>query len=432
MSSLVELQKVGADKKLLYIEKDEKLQKSFGVYLQKTFHKFYSATNTDDGYNIFKDNKPHIVIMDLDFEGKHAIEFIDEIKEIRSDVVICTISEETDNYELLQNLDMGLAKMFVKPVLFPELMTALIEILPSAIIPKVPEKNEQKISQTKPSIQKVIPKQISVPVPDKKPLEVQKEEQEEKEKKKIKEDVKMVEKKEEIKPQGANSKELCSELIEKLIETKALVEFFNSYKGVVVQSYGDLISYRKDYFEVQVGLSQIVAAKYEKFIILRTEDNKYIYAKLLQINLKNGSLKLTEPRFLDYKHRDKNYNRFKTDKSCKASIYLAKKRVEFAVDYLSFKSAELIVQNKELNFKKGDSFDLTLGFEITGPNKMIKEKKFVKIFAKCEVLRIDEKETFNKIIVLLQVQKAGETSLLRYLFQREEEIMFEFKSIIHR
>lgn len=444
MSGLVELQKVGADKKILYIENDQKLQKSFGVYLQKTFNEFYSATNTDDGYVKFEQHKPHVVIMELDLDGKDPIEFIDDIQEIRSDVVIVTVSKQSDNYELLQTLDMGLAKMLLKPVNFPDIATVLIELLPQAVVVKAPVKKEQVspqkkvVTQKPPSKpQKTIVKKQEPVVNEKKQLPKQEEKAQIKKEQKPKvAEPKKVQKEEKKEPlevvKTKTPVELCFEFIQKLKESKILVEFFNSYKGVVVQNYGDVVSCYKEYFEVKVGLSQIIAAKYDGFVILRTEDNKYVHAKLKQINLKDGSLKLIEPRFLDYKHRDKNFNRFKADKSCKASIYVQKKLVEFSVDYLSFRSAELLVQNKEVQFTKGDVFDLTLGFDLSGPNKMIKEKKFVKVFARCEVLRIDEKEQFNKIIVLLQVKKSGETTLLRYLSQREEEIMFEFKSIIHR
>ncbi len=434
MSSLVELQKVGADKEILYIESDEKLQKSFGVYLQKTFKKLHLAMNGEDGFEKFQKYKPSVVLMELDLDGKDPIEFIDDIQSLRSDVVIITISEKSDDYELLQTLDMGLAKMLLKPVQFQNLASILIGLLPPAIIKKPP------VVKTTPTLKKTVVKQEIKKEPIKKPVakKVEKKEVEAPKKQTLQTPKKVIEKKaepakkEEPKVVPKTPQKFCFEFIETLMEKKALVEFFNSYKGVSVQNFGEIVSVYEDYFEVKVGLTQIIAAKYESFVILRTEENKYIYAVLEQINLKNGSLKLTQPRFLDYKQRDKNYNRFKADKSCKASIYMQKKLVEFSVEYLSFKSAELITSNKEVSLKKGDSFDLTLGFDLGAPNKMIKEKKFVKVFAQCEILRIDEQESFNKVVVILHVKKAGETSLLRYINQREEEIMYEFKRIIHR
>jgi hypothetical protein len=183
---------------------------------------------------------------------------------------------------------------------------------------------------------------------------------------------------------------------------------------------------------IQASATQIIAAKFERYVVLKTEQNQYIHATLKQLDIKSGSLILSSPYFLEYKQRDKNYNRFKTDSSCKASVYLEKHRVDFFVDYLSFRSAELVTTNTNLPFKVEDQFDLTLGFDLGGPNKMILDKKFTKIFAKCEVIRIDRQGANLKVVVLMQVNKADERTLQRYLQQREDEITSEFKSIIRR
>ena len=444
MSDLVQLQKVGSDKEILYIENDEKLQKSFGIYLQKTFKKFHQAYDAEDGLAKFQKHKPKVVIMELNLGGKDPIELIDDIQALNPDTLIITLSDQNDDYELLQTLDMGLAKMLLKPTTFAQVATTLIDLLPVAVQPKVETKQVSSLKkktdpikiEPKQQNKQEVPKKQTVSLPTtQKSIEPKKEAKVEE--KKIQKELKNDEppKKElpkVVMQKEKTPKELCQEEIKKISEKKELVEFLNTYKGISIRNHGEIIHCSDDLFEIQVGLTQIIAVKYEKYTILKTTSNKYIYASLHQINLKNGSLLLKEARFLDYKQRDKDHNRFRADKSCKASIFLQKKRVDFSVEYLSFKSAELITENENINFKRGDQFDVTLGFDLSGPNSMIKEKKFVKVFAKAEVIRVDTVQGRKKIVVLLQVNKAGESSLLRYIDQREEEISYEFKTIIRR
>ena len=57
-----------------------------------------------------------------------------------------------------------------------------------------------------------------------------------------------------------------------------------------------------------------------------------------------------------------------------------------------------------------------------------KEKKFTKIFAKAKVIRIDKNKSNTNIIVLLDIQKAGQNTFKKYLQQREMETIHEFKN----
>jgi DNA-binding response OmpR family regulator len=439
MSDLIQLQKVGTDKQILYIDSDQKLQKSFGVYLKKTFQKVHQAFDTKQGLELFIKYKPQVVVMELEFDEEGVLELIDDIKSKSSNTIIITLSEENDLYDLLQNIDMGICEMLLKPIPFPKLATVLTKVLPKPVVKKkqpLPKKQEPVVNK------KVLAKEksaeISIEKPKEKPtVQIKEEKQEQKTQKPKVQELKKTEEPKSVEPvkpiPQKTQKEQCYELLEGIARLQEPVEVINAYKGIIIRNYGGVVScHKNDYFIIQVGLSQIIAAKLEKYVVLRTEKNQYIHATLKQLDIKSGSLILTNPYFLDYKQRDKNYTRFKADKSCKASVYLEKHRVDFSVDYLSFKSAELVTTNTKLHFKVEDQFDLTLGFDLSGPNKMIQEKKFTKVFAKCEVLRIDHHRSNQKIVVLMQVKKADERTLLRYLQQREEEITSEFKSIIRR
>jgi DNA-binding response OmpR family regulator len=436
MSDLIQLQKIGSDKQLLYVDSDKKLQRSFGVYLNKTFQKVHQAYDLKQGIELFKRYKPQVVIVELDFEQPSALELLDDIKNSSSKTIIITLSEQNETYELLQHLDMGISQMLLKPITFAKLASILTKLVPITVVKKKPPV-APKPNPPKPKVQAVQqPKELPKLKEDQKQQSLQKSESQPQVEPKVQEKVDMKSSKKTVtqvsQTPPKTQKELCLELIEKLEKKKELVEVLNNYKGIMIRNYANIVRSNSEYFVIQAAPTQIIAAKFEKFVVLKTEQNQYIHATLKQLDIKSGSLILSNPYFLEYKQRDINYNRFKTDSSCKASVYLEKHRVDFVVDYLSFRSAELITTNTNLPFHVEDYFDLTLGFDLGGPNKMIQEKKFTKVFAKCEVIRIDHSSTNLKVVVLMQVNKADERTLLRYLHQREEEITQEFKSIIRR
>ena len=129
MSSLEKLKEVVNDKTILYIEKDENLQKNFGIYLKKTFKDFYQASDGLEGYNIYKKNKPDVILMDLSLDKKDAIELLADIQNEGYSGFIIVLSQYNENYSLLQSLDMGLSGVFLKPMSFSKLENNLIALL---------------------------------------------------------------------------------------------------------------------------------------------------------------------------------------------------------------------------------------------------------------------------------------------------------------
>jgi len=176
MSSLEKLKNVALNKTLLYIESDKVLQKNFGIYLQKTFKYFYQSYDGKDGFEFFLKVKPDIVVMDLDLSQKDSVELIVDMQEMNKDNIILTVSKSSDNYNLLQSLDMGLSGMLLKPITFAQLVDKLIRILPAA--KKVVSSKIEKVKVVATPVEKKIvlmaPKKVQEKA-RKKPKEIVKE-----------------------------------------------------------------------------------------------------------------------------------------------------------------------------------------------------------------------------------------------------------------
>lgn len=435
MSSLEKLKNIASDKILLYIEGDKTLQKNFGIYLQKTFKYFYQAYDGEEGFELFLRVKPDVVIMDLSLEKKDSIELLADIKEVNENIIIITLSQSDENYTLLQSIDMGLAGMLLKPVNFAQLADKLIGILPpiKKVIPQkivkpkitaapIPPKEKQTVVQ-----KKVVETNIQEPVKQKvvqKPTIVHEVQQE-----------KEVLKKEPIVDQNIKIKipRTCLEDIHDYVKNDESILLISTYKGITIHNQGELIDCDENSFEVKASTAQIVAAKYEKHVVLKIEsNNKHIFANIINLDLKNNKMRLVKPHYINYQQRDKNVLRLTADESFKATMFFNKTHIDFKAKQISLKYVLLTTDALELDIKPNMQLDLTFGFDIASPSVLIKERKFTKTFAKGTVLRVDKTSAGLHIAMEIEVQKSGQSNFAKYLKQRENETIEEFKRIIKR
>lgn len=413
MSSLEKLKEVVNDKTILYIEKDENLQKNFGIYLKKTFKDFYQASDGLEGYNIYKKNKPDVILMDLSLDKKDAIELLADIQNEGYSGFIIVLSEYNENYSLLQSLDMGLSGVFLKPMSFSQLANNLIALLPKVTQQKV-------ILNAKPVI---FDKEIQKPAVEKQ-IEVKSAKVETTTLKELKE-----------KPLEEKPKKIktCMEDIKDYCDAKEEFILVNAYKGITIQNKGECFHCDLESFELKTTVAQIVAANYEKHTILKLMNQKqHIYADVAKINLKHNMIQLKNPRYIDYVQRDKTALRIVADKSFKASIFINKIHYEFTARQVSINSVVLYSSEPVNEFVPKMEVDVTLGFEIDSPSSLIKEKKFTKVFAKGTILRVDKTPNGYEIPLNIQIQKAGQSSYMKYLKERENEVIEELKKIIRR
>jgi len=113
-------------------------------------------------------------------------------------------------------------------------------------------------------------------------------------------------------------------------------------------------------------------------------------------------------------------------------MFYNKIHIELLPKELSFNSVLLTTKNLELDIKKNMQIDLTLGFDTDSPSSLIKEKKFIKTFAKGIVARVKNSNDEIAVAFTIKVQKSGQSSYLKYLKQRENETIQELKIMMRR
>ncbi|OGR11241.1 MAG: histidine kinase [Desulfobacterales bacterium RIFOXYA12_FULL_46_15] len=119
-------------KTILIIDDEPSVRKMLGKLLEKNSYACIEAVNGKQGIQIFKENKPDLVISDLIMPEKEGIETIRELKKLDPDVKIIAISGggiTGPEVYLDLALKLGASKVFSKPVSNTRLISAIKELL---------------------------------------------------------------------------------------------------------------------------------------------------------------------------------------------------------------------------------------------------------------------------------------------------------------
>jgi DNA-binding response OmpR family regulator len=68
-------------KKILFIEDESVLQKTFGSVLKKEGYEMISALNGEVGFNLAKTKKPDLILLDLILPKTHGFDVLKQLKE---------------------------------------------------------------------------------------------------------------------------------------------------------------------------------------------------------------------------------------------------------------------------------------------------------------------------------------------------------------
>lgn len=110
---------------VLYAEDDEGVQKQLAKFLQRRVGRLFVAGNGKEGLEIYRREKPDIVITDVSMPIMGGMEMAEAIKSDNEDipVILTTAYNEPDFF--IRSIEIGIDKYVVKPVNPDALMNAL-------------------------------------------------------------------------------------------------------------------------------------------------------------------------------------------------------------------------------------------------------------------------------------------------------------------
>ncbi len=101
--------------KVLLVEDEEKLSALLKNAIGDSFHSFITAYDGKEGLEKFIEYSPDIVITDIMMPKVTGLEMAKEIKKLNSKIPIIILSAYSETDKLLNAIDIGIIKYFIKP-----------------------------------------------------------------------------------------------------------------------------------------------------------------------------------------------------------------------------------------------------------------------------------------------------------------------------
>lgn len=113
---------------LLYAEDEPQVQKNVYEYLELLFPTIVTAENGEEAYDIYYEQRPDIILTDVDMPKMNGIEFIKKVREHDLKTPAIILSAHTDTDYLLDAVELGVTKYIVKPFEGEKFLKALESI----------------------------------------------------------------------------------------------------------------------------------------------------------------------------------------------------------------------------------------------------------------------------------------------------------------
>lgn len=116
------------DISILIVEDELELQAELAEFIGLFFNSVYRASNTADGYRVYKNKKPDIVLSDVNMPDGSGLELIAKIRAKDMQTKIVVLSAHSDKEKLLDAIKLHLEAYLVKPLNFEELKSMLFKL----------------------------------------------------------------------------------------------------------------------------------------------------------------------------------------------------------------------------------------------------------------------------------------------------------------
>jgi CheY-like chemotaxis protein len=215
-----------------------------------------------------------------------------------------------------------------------------------------------------------------------------------------------------------NTTPINEDILDFIYEGNLEFDLVNHYKGVPIINKGKIIEINEHEITIKTTYNQLMAIDYEKMTTIDCPKvGENIFCELIHLDVKNYNVKLKKNKvfFPDKKHR--KFSMIESNEFLKAS--LKKDEYESAIKILSISQKEIKFEIKDIQFKllKHDIVEIELEFE--------NEKTLLENI----IFKIEEENNIFIVTSFIKSTAKNETSINKYIFKRELELIEEFKNL---
>jgi len=101
---------------LLYIEDETYLREAVVDFFEDEFSIIYQASNGIEGFEIYKNHKPDMIITDIEMPLMNGLEFCEKVRHDDTTTPIIIMSAYSHTHYLLKAVELNLIKYLIKPI----------------------------------------------------------------------------------------------------------------------------------------------------------------------------------------------------------------------------------------------------------------------------------------------------------------------------
>lgn len=114
---------------ILLVEDDPRLAQSLSQGLSEADFKVSHAKNGEDGYFLYSQEQPDLILLDLNLPGRDGLSILKAIRKENPDVRVLIISARDTVEDRVQGLEIGADDYLIKPFAFSELLARIRVLL---------------------------------------------------------------------------------------------------------------------------------------------------------------------------------------------------------------------------------------------------------------------------------------------------------------
>lgn len=122
---------------LLCVEDEEGIRKRLVNTLKYYFNDVYEASNGEDGYDLYKEYKPSLIISDIEMPNQNGISMIEDIRKNDLDTIVIMITAYSTEEYLLELINLNINQYILKPVNSDLLLNGIIKAFGNKLINKI-------------------------------------------------------------------------------------------------------------------------------------------------------------------------------------------------------------------------------------------------------------------------------------------------------
>lgn len=122
---------------ILCVEDEEGICKRLVNTLKYYFKEVYSASNADEGYELYFEYKPSIILSDIEMPKENGIALIEKIRKKDFNTIIIMVTAYSNEEYLLDLINLNVNQYILKPVNSESLLNGILKALASKLTLKI-------------------------------------------------------------------------------------------------------------------------------------------------------------------------------------------------------------------------------------------------------------------------------------------------------